>query len=244
MTTLFISDLHLDPSRPDTLRAFLDLLAGEARSADALYILGDFFEAWLGDDDDCELGGVVSAALKALNESGVPIYVLHGNRDFLMGTDFCQRAGCELLQEPVKIDLYGKPILLLHGDSLCTEDHSYMEFRAMVRNPQWQQQFLAKPLVERKLIAQHMRDASRQANSNKAMDIMDVTQSEVLKAFDGYEVDVMIHGHTHRPDTHKYELPAGIATRVVLGDWEQYGWILRYQNDHAYQLDKFLIPTA
>jgi UDP-2,3-diacylglucosamine hydrolase len=221
----------------------LDLLAGEACSADALYILGDFFEVWLGDDDDSALGGIVASALKTLSDSGVLVYLLHGNRDLLMGVDFCQRAGCELLSEPIKIDLYGKPVLLLHGDSLCTEDHSYMEFRAMVRNPQWQQQFLAKPLAERKLIAQHMREVSKQTNSNKAMDIMDVTGSDVLKTFEAYAVDLMIHGHTHRPDIHKVEIPSGIGTRIVLGDWEQYGWVLRYKNDHSYKLDKFSIPS-
>jgi len=244
MSTLFISDLHLDPERPTTLRAFLDLLAGEARSADALYILGDFFEAWLGDDDNSPLGETVATALKQLSDSGCKIYLMHGNRDFLISDDFCQRAGCQLLTDPVKINLYGKPVLLLHGDSLCTEDHSYMEFRAMVRSPQWQQQFLAKSLAERQLIAQQLRNASKQANSIKAVDILDVTIEEVIKAFEHYDVELMIHGHTHRPKIHQHSTKKGEAQRIVLGDWDQYGWLLRYQEDHHYQLDKFLLTAS
>jgi UDP-2,3-diacylglucosamine hydrolase len=158
MTTLFISDLHLDPSRPAVTRAFLQLLEQQARSADALYILGDLFEAWIGDDDDAELNLTVIAALKALSDSGVKLYVMHGNRDFLLGEDFCQRTGCQLLSDPSVVNLYGQDVLLMHGDSLCTDDAEYMAFRVQCRNPAWQAPLLAMSLEQRRQFSQQLRD--------------------------------------------------------------------------------------
>ena len=244
--TLFISDLHLDPSRPAITRAFLDFLKGEACNADALYILGDFFEAWVGDDDDSPLIATISQALKILNDSGTVCYLMHGNRDFLIGEQFCQRSGCTLLQDPCTIDLYGKPVLLMHGDSLCTGDEGYMAFRAQARSPQWQQQILAMPIDDRRALAKQLRESSMDANSNKAEDIMDVTSSEVVKEMELAGVDLLIHGHTHRPAIHQHrsdDLNHGSENlkRVVLGDWHNTGWLLRYNNNGDYALEEFAI---
>lgn len=241
MTTLFISDLHLDSSRPSISRAFEDFLATDARKADALYILGDFFEAWIGDDDDSELIQQVANALKALTDTGVPCFIMHGNRDFLMGESFCQRSGCQLLPDPSVVDLYGKPVLLMHGDSLCTEDQEYMAFRAQARSTQWQQQILSLPLPERRALAKQLRASSKEANSNKAEDIMDVTPAEVVSALEETNALLMIHGHTHRPHIHPLSTRDGPATRIVLGDWDDHGWVLRYQSNGQYQLDKFAL---
>ncbi len=241
MTTLFISDLHLDPTRPAVSRAFFELLEGEARSADALYILGDFFEAWIGDDDNTELNQQVAEALKTLTDAGVPCYLMHGNRDFLVGQQFAAQAGCQLLADPSVVELYGKPVLLMHGDSLCTSDQEYIAFRAQVRSPAWQQAVLSKSLEERRALAAQLRANSKDSNSNKAEDIMDVTPEEVVTALNEHQVDLMIHGHTHRPAIHSVPTQQGDATRIVLGDWLEYGWLLRYHNDGQYELDRFAI---
>lgn len=247
--TLFISDLHLDPSRPAITLAFLELLKGEAANADALYILGDFFESWVGDDDDHPLIAEVSHALKALSSSGTRCYLMHGNRDFLIGEHFCQQSGCTLLQDPCTIKLYGKPVLLMHGDSLCTDDESYMAFRAQARNPQWQQQILAMPLDDRRALAKQLRETSMDANSNKAEDIMDVNPAEVVREMTLANVDLLIHGHTHRPaiHDHKHNEQANNSTtqqslkRIVLGDWHNTGWLLRYSDNDQYALEEFAI---
>jgi UDP-2,3-diacylglucosamine hydrolase len=241
MTTLFISDLHLDPSRPAVTRAFLQLLTGEARQADALYILGDFFEAWIGDDDDAELNQTIAQAIKALTDSGVPCYLMHGNRDFLIGQQFAAQTGCQLLSDPSRVELYGKQILLMHGDSLCSDDQEYMAFRAQVRSEPWQQMVLSKSLPERRMLAEQLRATSKDNNSNKAEDIMDVNAAEVVKALETAGTDLLIHGHTHRPAVHTLETSHGPAKRVVLGDWLELGWILRYQPDGQYSLDQFAI---
>ncbi len=241
MTTLFISDLHLDLSRPKVIDAFKQFLTEEASSADALYILGDFFEAWIGDDDRSDLNTDISNALKQLVDSGTPVYLMHGNRDFLIGEDFCQQSGCQLITDPVVVNLYGQKTLLMHGDSLCTDDVSYMEFRMQCRSQAWQSAVLAKPLEERRLLAQQLRANSREAMSNKAEDIMDVNQQAVADILKQYDTDLLIHGHTHRPDIHSLSIEDKTATRIVLGDWESYGWVLRYQPDNNYSLDKFAI---
>jgi UDP-2,3-diacylglucosamine hydrolase len=244
MTTLFISDLHLDPSRPAVTRAFLDLLEGDAKQADALYILGDFFEAWIGDDDDAELNQQVSQALKVLTDGGVPCYLMHGNRDFLIGEQFPQQSGCQLISDPTVVDLYGKSVLLMHGDSLCTGDQEYIAFRQQVRSPQWQQAVLSRSLEERRIMAQQLRAQSKDSNSNKAEDIMDVTPEEVVQALETANTDLLIHGHTHRPAIHELQTASGEAKRVVLGDWLDFGWVLEYQADNQYQLKKFTIQPV
>ena len=241
MNTLFISDLHLDNSRPAVTRAFLQLLEQRAVAADALYILGDLFEVWIGDDDDSELNRTVIAALRQLTESGTPVYIMHGNRDFLIGEYFCRHSGCQLIPDPYLIDCYGRPLLLMHGDTLCTDDVDYIEFRAQCRSADWQRAMLSKPVEERRALARQMRADSRQASSNKAEDIMDVNQAAVVRVLQQYDVRLMIHGHTHRPAVHTVPLGSGNRQRIVLGDWDHYGWLVNYPHDHNYRLEKFVI---
>jgi len=232
MTTLFISDLHLDPVRPGITRLFGDFIENEARDAEALYILGDLFEAWVGDDDPSETGAFVAARLKALADRGVPVCFMHGNRDFLVGEDYARRAGMTLLQDPVVVPLHGTPTLLTHGDLLCTGDTAYQQFRAQTRDPEWQRQFLAQPLPARLAFAQAARAAS-QARQGELRDagtmetITDVAPDAVAEAFARHGVDAMIHGHTHRPAIHR----DGGRTRIVLGDWYEQGSVLRIDAD-------------
>jgi UDP-2,3-diacylglucosamine hydrolase len=221
---LFISDLHLSPSRPKVTDAFLTFLKTTAKNAETLYILGDFFDAWVGDDDDTKIYKVITAALLDYS-SRHKIYFMHGNRDFLIGNIFAEQTGIILLDDPYTIDLNGTPTLLMHGDSLCTRDKEYMAFRDMVRNPGWQKNFLQKPLAERKTIAEQIRAASQSMNSLKAQDIMDVTPSQVLKLMQEHAAPRLIHGHTHRPARHDISQQEP-AERIVLGDWGSNGWYL------------------
>ena len=230
MATLFISDLHLDALRPEPLMRFHALLAGPARQAEALYILGDLFEAWIGDDDDRPPHPGVLTALADLAASGTPLYVMRGNRDFLMGPQFEAQTGCRLLPDPTVVDLYGEPTLLMHGDTLCTEDLEYQAFRRQVRDPRWQSGFLARPLAERAALAQKAREGSRMATQGKAEAIMDVTPEAVVETMQAHGVRQLIHGHTHRPAIHRLVLSSGEARRVVLGDW--------YQTDSVLVLDE------
>jgi UDP-2,3-diacylglucosamine hydrolase len=234
MTTLFISDLHLDPDRPDIARLFGAFLDGEARSADALYILGDLFEAWVGDDDPSELGGFVADRLLALSRHGVPIYFQHGNRDFLVGRDFARRGGVILLPEHAVTMLYGKPVLLMHGDTLCTDDLAYQAFRAQTRSPAWRRQFLAQALAARLAFAAKARAASQQRQQAMKQDdraqfesVTDVSPAAVRETFVRYGVDTIIHGHTHRPATHLIDIDGRACRRIVLGDWYTQGSVLR-----------------
>ena len=227
MATLFVSDLHLDPARPATTALFLDFLARQARQAEACYILGDLFEAWIGDDDDTELRRVVVNALRSLADSGVPVYFLHGNRDFLIGPRFASESGIQLLPETDVIDLYGEPVLLLHGDTLCTDDVDYQAFRAQVRNPVWQARLLEQPLAQRRALAGQLRETSRQALQLKATDITDVNPAAVNQALRAHGVRHMIHGHTHRPAIHEWALDELPVRRAVLGDWYVQGSVLR-----------------
>lgn len=227
MATLFVSDLHLDPARPVITALFLDFLARQARQAEACYILGDLFEAWIGDDDDTELGRVVVNALRSLADSGVPVYFLHGNRDFLIGPRFASESGIQLLPETEVIDLYGELVLLLHGDTLCTDDVDYQAFRAQVRNPVWQARLLEQPLAQRRALAGQLRETSRQALQQKATDITDVNPAAVNQALRAHGVRRMIHGHTHRPAIHEWTLEKLPVRRAVLGDWYVQGSVLR-----------------
>jgi len=220
-STLFISDLHLDTARPAitaALATFLDRHQGRER----LYILGDLFEAWIGDDDDSPLAAEVADLLRRFTAGGASLAIMRGNRDFLLGEAFCRSVGAQLLPDPIVIDLYGEPTLLLHGDSLCTDDVQYQAFRRTARDPAWQADLLARPLAERRDLADQLREISREANSNKAEDIMDVAPAAVRAIMSEHGVRQMIHGHTHRPARH--EEAAGL--RWVLGDWDSQGWAI------------------
>lgn len=238
MTTLFISDLHLEESRPDITGAFLGFLKKEAPGAEQLYILGDFFEAWIGDDERTPLQEQVATALRELSESGTRIFLMHGNRDFLLGEDFCTRAGATLLDDPTLIDLYGTPTLLMHGDSLCTADVEYQKFRANMRNPQTQKLILARPLKDRQQMARQLREMSMATNQGKAENIMDVTLEEVVRAMATHNVQQLIHGHTHRPAEHSLEVDGKAAKRIVLGDWDKHLWWLIAKPGQAPELNK------
>ncbi|MGI9574777.1 UDP-2,3-diacylglucosamine diphosphatase [Alloalcanivorax xenomutans] len=222
--TLFISDLHLDPARPEHLAALERLLEEHAGKTDALYVLGDLFEAWIGDDDDTPFNRQAIDAFRRFSDAGSALYFMHGNRDFLLGEQFAAQCGGQLLDEGTVVDLYGTRALLMHGDSLCTLDTAYQQFRALARNPQWQQAMLAKPLEERRAIAQDMRMQSQGNNANKAENIMDVTPEEVVRVMNEAGVKHLIHGHTHRPAVHEVPLSGGTGTRWVLGDWGDLSW--------------------
>jgi UDP-2,3-diacylglucosamine hydrolase len=223
--TLFISDLHLHESRPLVTRAFFQFLES-AREAEALYILGDFFDAWIGDDDDQPLVKDVTTQLQSLAKTGTRLFLMHGNRDFLIGKQFIEKINATLLGDEESINLYGVNTLLLHGDSLCTADTDYMQFRGLVRNPVWQEQFLAQPLDTRRAIANELRNKSKSMNSLKADDILDVTTSEVEKHFKQFNVQRMIHGHTHRPARHSLSIEGTQCERIVLGDWHDSFWFI------------------
>lgn len=227
MHTLFISDLHLHESSPQITRAFFHFLHTQVIHAEALYILGDFFDIWIGDDDDAQLPQDVANELFALKQKGVAIYCMHGNRDFLLGTNYANKAGMTLIPDGIVIDLYGTPTLLMHGDSLCTSDIEYQEFRKMVRGSQWQQQFLAQPIAARRAIAAQLREKSQNINSMKAEDIMDVTPAEVSLQMKNTGVTRLIHGHTHRPARHSLIIDGIPAERIVLGDWHDSGWSIK-----------------
>lgn len=224
MTTLFISDLHLDEQRPAVTALFLDWLRGDAARADALYILGDLFEAYIGDDDDAALVATVADALRVVADGGTRVHFAHGNRDFLVGEAFARRAGLALLPEEALVDLYGTPTLLLHGDTLCLDDVAYQRIRVQLRNPSWQRQFLAQPLAARRAFAAQARAESAKHTGTMDAAIMDVTPSAVEQALAEHGVRRMIHGHTHRPALH--DLGAG-RQRIVLGDWYEQGSALR-----------------
>ena len=233
MSTFFISDLHLDDARPHIVEDFERFCVGEARAADALYILGDLFEAYIGDDDDAALNARIADALHGAADAGVLVHFIVGNRDFLLGEDYAHRCGMHLLDDGVVIDLYGTPTLILHGDVLCTDDAAYLAFRKRVRDPAWQAAFLARPLAERRAFAAQARDASRAHTSQTDMAIMDVNHSAVERALRQAGVARMIHGHTHRPAIHDFMLDGEPAQRIVLGDWYEQGSVLRVDRDTA-----------
>ena len=225
---LFISDLHLDPQRPQTVALFMDFVASTAPQAGSLFILGDFFEAWVGDDDlGSPFNSRILAALKALSDTGVAVYFIHGNRDFLAGAAFAHAGGLELLPDPVTLDLFGAPTLLSHGDLFCSDDGPYQAFRVQVRHPDWQRAFLAKPLAERHAVARALRERSEQSKADKKPDIMDVNPDTVAQYAQTAQVRRIIHGHTHRPALHAHALADRQIERWVLPDWYDTGGYLR-----------------
>ncbi|HJW06479.1 MAG TPA: UDP-2,3-diacylglucosamine diphosphatase [Rhodanobacter sp.] len=228
MATLFIADLHLDPSRPQITALFERYLAGdEVRHADALYILGDLVEAWIGDDDDAELPARIAAATRAVRDAGVPVYFMVGNRDFLLGPAFAERAGLSLLDDGTVHDIQGRRTLLMHGDVLCTDDLAYQAVRRQVRTPEWQAQILAMPLQARRAFAAKAREDSKAHTGSAIESIMDVNAQAVAGAMRKAQVSRLIHGHTHRPAVHDFRLDGAPAQRIVLGDWYEQGSVLR-----------------
>ncbi len=221
--TLFISDLHLAADRPDITQQFLSFMRDSAPHAEALYILGDLFEIWLGDDAITPEHEVVIKAIRSISDRGIAVYFMHGNRDFLIGNDFATACGCEILNDPCVIDLYGTPTLLTHGDLLCTDDDDYQKFRAYIRNPQTIEQLMALSIEQRITKGKEYRMASQDANKEKSMEIMDVNQNAVKKILREHNVEQMIHGHTHRPNVHTIDLDGKVAQRIVLGDWYEQG---------------------
>ncbi len=234
-STLFISDLHLDDRSTETTALLLRFLEQEAVSADALYILGDLFEYWLGDDAPSECSLAVASGLSALAKQGVACYFQHGNRDFLLRGDYAVLSGMTLLPEEYVAELYGKRVLLMHGDSLCTDDAEYQQFRAQVRDPLWQQEFLAQSIDKRLQVAQMARDASAAHKGDVSMAIMDVNPGEVENRFRHHGVSRLIHGHTHRPAMHDLVVDGRDVQRIVLGDWYTRGSVLRVTPD-GYEL--------
>lgn len=235
VTTFFISDLHLNGAQPEITRQFMDFLRGPARGAEHLYILGDLFEFWIGDDDPDPAYAQVQDELRALTQSGVPCSVMHGNRDFLIGKVFCERTGCALIDDGTIIKLYGQPVLLLHGDLLCTDDHSYQRLRRIVRNPLVQWLFNRLSLARRERIATRIRAGSQMHTRQAASTIMDVNSQAVEATFESAAVDIMVHGHTHRPAIHQYPTGSAMRTRIVLGDWHTQGSVLRWSSQ-GYEL--------
>lgn len=225
--TLFIADLHLDRDRPHSIASFAHFLETDTPGTDALYILGDLFEYWLGDDDPAEDFTPATQGLKAASEAGLEVHFMPGNRDFLVGQRFAHRTGCRLLGESEIIDLYGQPTLIMHGDTLCTDDVAYQSFRRKIRHPLVQRTLLSLTLRARKRIAEYLRRKSRQAMGLKPPAIMDVNQQTVEQVMRANGVLQLIHGHTHRPAIHRFELDGRNATRLVLGDWYEQGNVLR-----------------
>lgn len=241
MSTLFISDLHLEPARPDITAQFLEFLQAEAAAAEALYILGDLFEAWVGDDDPEPEKRRAILALRALAEGGLPLFFMRGNRDFMIGDQFAADSGCTILEDPTVVELYGQRVLLMHGDSLCTDDHEYQAFRKVTRNPEWQRNVLALPLEQRLKMAAAARTESLARNQGKPEAIMDVNQDAVEQAMRDHEVALLLHGHTHRPAVHTFELDGEQAQRIVLGDWYTQGSVLRW-NAEGFNLEQLPRP--
>jgi len=233
VTTLFISDLHLEADRPDIADQFLRFLETEALSADALYILGDLFESWVGDDDPNEHYAWIKQGLRKLTRKGVPTYFMHGNRDFMIGERFADETGVSILVDPYVARIHGEQVLLSHGDAYCTDDVEYQAVRRMTRAPQWQAMMLAKPLAERLAFAAQARAASKARGSTMSDDIMDVNPSAIDAALRAAGVTMMLHGHTHRPAIHEFSVDGRPAKRIVLGDWYDQGSVVRWGDQGA-----------
>ena len=237
MTALFISDLHLTAGDAETTRRFVEFMEGPARAARDLYILGDLFEAWIGDDDDDPRLEPIVAALRKLTDSGVACALMHGNRDFLLGQRFCEATGARLLGDYERVTLGGERALLTHGDLLCTDDTRYMTLRAELRSKQWQRDFLARPLAERRQIASDLRQLSATEIAAKDEYIMDVNQAAVERTMRDHGVTLLVHGHTHRPAVHRFELDGRPAARIVLGAWYHDPSIVRW-TDEGFALER------
>ena len=227
MSTIFMSDLHLDKKRPEVIKFFINYMNHVPHSTKAIYILGDLVEYWVGDDDPADgledVFKIISIKSKEIN-----IYFMHGNRDFLISENFCKKHGMKLLQDPTLINLYDKKVLLMHGDTLCTDDKQYQEYRALVRSHAWQSEMLIKTLSERLMIAQQLREKSLEATENKKEYIMDVNNGTVIEIMKEYDADILIHGHTHRPNVHKLRINQKDIKRIVLGDWYDRSFILEF----------------
>ncbi len=224
----FISDLHLEVARPDTTQQFFEFIDRCQNQVSALYILGDFFDAWIGDDDVSPWNQAIIDKLRQFTYQPTPLYLMHGNRDFLLGDTFCRETGAQMLEDPTLLDLFDRRVLLMHGDTLCIHDYKYMEFRKMVRAPQWQAAFLAKPLAERRAMANAARAQSQAENKLKPSDIMDADPSTIMETVENYDVELLIHGHTHRPGQHEIKLTTRSAQRIVLPDWYETGGYLEF----------------
>ncbi len=231
MTTLFISDLHLEAGQPAIGEQFVSFLANDARQAEALYILGDLFDVWLGDDDPNPYYGEMKSAMRDLADTGVPTFFMHGNRDFMIGEQFAAETGVTILSDPVVVALYGQNVVLSHGDALCTDDVHYQKVRAMTRDPDWQSMMRAKSLQERIALAAEARKESMARGASLSDEIMDVNQDAVAATLREHGVDVMLHGHTHRPAIHEIDLGDRTATRIVLGDWYEQGSVVRWDEN-------------
>jgi len=232
---LLISDLHLEEQRPEITRAFLHFLQTRARQAEALYILGDFFEVWVGDDGMSPFQHDIASALRELSDAGTRIFLMHGNRDFLIGRAFCREAGCTLLKDPSIVHFNGEPVLLMHGDRLCTLDVGYMKLRRLLRNPLSLFILRHLPLSTRRKLARKLRSESRAQTRMKAREIIDVTPEEVPRIMAEHGVRTLIHGHTHRPAEHALEVNGQSARRIVLGDWDSQGWALQVDEQGLHQ---------
>jgi UDP-2,3-diacylglucosamine hydrolase len=239
---LFLSDLHLDHERPDLTHLFLAFLDDRGRDADAIYILGDLFEAWVGDDDDSPLVRDIQGGMKACADSGTSVFVLRGNRDFLLGDRFARSSGCMLLDDAARIDLFGQAALLMHGDTLCTDDTDYLAFRRRVREHEWQLAFLEQPIGERRRIASRLREASHDAGGRKTGVEMDVSPDTVNRVMEEHGVHLLIHGHTHRRAVHKFAINGEPATRIVLGGWDAGGSVLEY-SPAGYRFESLEAPA-
>ena len=231
MATLFISDLHLEPGRPEIGEQFLAFLAGPAREAEALYILGDLFEAWIGDDDPNPYYAQMKTAIRELSDSGVPVFFMHGNRDFMIGETFAAEAGITLLSDPHPLQLYGEKVLLSHGDAMCTDDVEYQQVRAMTRNPDWQAMMLSKSIEERIAFAAQARAQSLARSETMTEEIADVSQDAVQQTIRESGADILLHGHTHRPAVHPFHVDERPVHRIVLGDWYEQGSMVEWDED-------------
>ncbi len=243
MMVLFISDLHLCSEHPLSTRLFLEFLAGQGRQARALYILGDLFESWVGDDvlSDPQAGApyaAITAAIQGLSDHGTAVFLMHGNRDFLLATTFCRATGATLLTDPTVITLDSQRVLLTHGDLLCSDDVAYQRLRVQMRDPQWQRDFLTLPLAQRLEIARQYRAESVAHTSAKSEAIMDVNQATVVQFMHDHAASMLVHGHTHRPGTHTFQHRGVLHQRLVLGAWYEQGSVLVY-NDGNFQLETF-----
>ena len=228
MTTLFISDLHLTPSRPDITKSFKQFMATQAINADALYVLGDLFEFWVGDDDRSDFNQSIKNEFKTLTQAGIPCYFIRGNRDFLVGKRFEQETGMQILDDVTLIDLYGQKAVILHGDTLCTDDVKYQAYREKVHQPWLQWVYNRLPLFIKKKIVSKVQSDIGQDKQEKSLDIMDVNQQEVESVLEQYQCNLMIHGHTHRPNIHHFNIEGqNRCTRIVLGDWYAQSSILK-----------------